>query len=530
MTKKICKTSRLAALSALCFAGASLLLAGCGAGFGATDLEFGVGDSTAAKLEITTHALPTGRADAPITDVRLDVDGARGSVVWTVTRGALPDGVHISADGVLYGTPEEAGAFAFTVQAFDGRHEDTQDLMLAVDAFGLTVVSGLTFDEAWSDTPVTFMTAGATGAVDFEILLDPTQGHLLDNHGAPTATYVPGSAAGMDARVEVRATDRSSGRTAEITLRVQPSPIESHVARFGNTDVWYLDFELKQGTHAYAYDTHACLAALGLRNIGSTGSMGSEADQLADLVTRRAVLQEMNRSFLRNADGTQGPDGLGISFPFRRPASGYTYPAAGGVIPGGADRYSVLSLYDAAHREGFVGAALLDNSSNPNHVNNSASSRGGELGVFLNTLVDMVKSTYRLEQRSLILRPVDEDDVPMLRAMLFDQDLTPFGARGEDIRYTIWAISRSLSAVAGHEIGHSCGLGHNKLTVRGAIMNYATIVHPESNHHFLPTNIGLLRHALPGPGRMGAHHGKPTLHAQQAFLAEGGGLCLCRGK
>ena len=43
--------------------------------------------------------------------------GAADPVTWTISAGALPAGLNLSAAGVLSGTPTASGPFSFTVRA-----------------------------------------------------------------------------------------------------------------------------------------------------------------------------------------------------------------------------------------------------------------------------------------------------------------------------------------------------------------------------------------------------------------------------
>ena len=47
----------------------------------------------------------------------LQATGGTGSYVWSLAGGTLPAGLSLSSDGVISGTPVQAGTFAFTVEA-----------------------------------------------------------------------------------------------------------------------------------------------------------------------------------------------------------------------------------------------------------------------------------------------------------------------------------------------------------------------------------------------------------------------------
>lgn len=69
-------------------------------------------------LQVTTLSLPTGIAGKPYQS-KLSATGGQGTYMWKVAQGTLPVGVTLSADGTLAGTPQKAGTYAITVQAFD---------------------------------------------------------------------------------------------------------------------------------------------------------------------------------------------------------------------------------------------------------------------------------------------------------------------------------------------------------------------------------------------------------------------------
>ena len=69
-------------------------------------------------IAITTTALAAGNVRQAY-QATLAATGGTGLTKWSVTGGALPAGLALSAGGVLTGTPTTAGAFAFTVQASD---------------------------------------------------------------------------------------------------------------------------------------------------------------------------------------------------------------------------------------------------------------------------------------------------------------------------------------------------------------------------------------------------------------------------
>ena len=69
-------------------------------------------------LAISTAALPEGAVGAPYA-ASMSRWGGEGSVSWSLRKGPLPDGLTLSADGLLSGTPTETGAFDLVITATD---------------------------------------------------------------------------------------------------------------------------------------------------------------------------------------------------------------------------------------------------------------------------------------------------------------------------------------------------------------------------------------------------------------------------
>lgn len=68
-------------------------------------------------LEIMPDSLPDGDTAAPYAQA-LSTIGEQGSVVWSLSGGALPNGLTLNPNtGVISGTPTQSGTFDFTVQA-----------------------------------------------------------------------------------------------------------------------------------------------------------------------------------------------------------------------------------------------------------------------------------------------------------------------------------------------------------------------------------------------------------------------------
>lgn len=67
-------------------------------------------------LTMLTHGLPDGRSGTPYLQ-QLVTAGTGSAVAWSVAAGALPEGVNLSPDGILSGTPVATGAYLVTLRA-----------------------------------------------------------------------------------------------------------------------------------------------------------------------------------------------------------------------------------------------------------------------------------------------------------------------------------------------------------------------------------------------------------------------------
>jgi hypothetical protein len=73
-----------------------------------------------APLSVTTSSLPGGTKGAVYPTQTLAATGGTGGRTWTISAGALPGGLTLSAGGSISGTPTGVGTFAFTVRVTDG--------------------------------------------------------------------------------------------------------------------------------------------------------------------------------------------------------------------------------------------------------------------------------------------------------------------------------------------------------------------------------------------------------------------------
>ena len=134
-------------------------------------------DST---LSITSPSLPDGTQGVQYTDTLTALNGLQ-PYTWTVTGGALPDGLSLLLSGTIVGVPTKAGTFHVTIQATDSSQPvpaiSTRSYTLAIE------------------TPLTITNAslpnGLTGA-PYVSIFTTTGGQPLYTYSLTDGTLPPG--------------------------------------------------------------------------------------------------------------------------------------------------------------------------------------------------------------------------------------------------------------------------------------------------------------------------------------------------
>ncbi len=115
----------------------------------------------------TPEIVPQGLPDATVSEVflvRLGAERGKGTLTWSLAEGELPEGLVLNPAGVISGTPERSGSYAFTLTVEDQRgRTDQRAYTLEVMWSGPALLCG--------EEVVAEVTAGAT---DDRGTLDPT--------------------------------------------------------------------------------------------------------------------------------------------------------------------------------------------------------------------------------------------------------------------------------------------------------------------------------------------------------------------
>ena len=146
------------------------------------------GSTASAKVTINvTQSLTIGPATLPDAvggtpySQTLTAAGATGTVAWSLTAGALPDGLNLaSATGKISGTPTKAGKFPFTVTAVDSSQ--------ATASAALTITVGLA---PIPQVTITGLPATINPAQQLTVGLSLAAAYPLDTQGQLTLTVTP---------------------------------------------------------------------------------------------------------------------------------------------------------------------------------------------------------------------------------------------------------------------------------------------------------------------------------------------------
>ncbi len=107
---------------------------GYGYGTGGT-FHYGYGDQVC-PIFVTTATLPTGTVGTPYSS-QLTATGGTNSYTWTISSGALPNGLTLSTGGLISGTPIVSNVFGFNVTATDGNGQPaTRTLSITISPSG----------------------------------------------------------------------------------------------------------------------------------------------------------------------------------------------------------------------------------------------------------------------------------------------------------------------------------------------------------------------------------------------------------
>jgi hypothetical protein len=168
---------------------------------------------------ITPTSLPNGEVGVAYSQT-LSISGGSGSYTWSISAGALPAGLSLSATGTISGTPTAAGVAKFTVKVNDGISTATQALTILINpALTITTTSLPNGEVNVVYTPQTLKASGGSGSYTWSISAGALPAGLLLSatgtiSGTPTATAPS---------FTVKVSDGISTATKALTITIDPA-------------------------------------------------------------------------------------------------------------------------------------------------------------------------------------------------------------------------------------------------------------------------------------------------------------------
>lgn len=163
------------------------------------NLANSLGDSVKYAPTITTITLPNGTVGTAYNQT-LIADGT-APITWKVTGGDLPDGLSLSEDGVLSGTPTTADTYNFTVTATNNAGSDSKEFTLTI---GVAPVYSITAEPLKLDFGT--LTEGYTPASQMVTITNNGNQELTLTQPASTEHFEVGSFADTNLPVGGKAT------------------------------------------------------------------------------------------------------------------------------------------------------------------------------------------------------------------------------------------------------------------------------------------------------------------------------------
>src|SRR5580658_2558949 len=229
-------------------------------------------------ITITTTSLPAGTVGIPYSQT-FTATGGSGQYTWSVSAGALPAGLTLSASsGQLSGTPSAAGTYSFTITVTDSNQAT------ASRPFSLTINSGLTI------TTAPELPTGTVG-VPYSQTLTATGGSPPYTWSMSSGSLPPGLSLASSAgsiggtprtavadTFKIQVTDtRGATATRGFSLTIDPAIVITTSSPLPNGEVtvpYSLTLAATGGSGQYTWTISTGALPAGLTLTASTGAIG----------------------------------------------------------------------------------------------------------------------------------------------------------------------------------------------------------------------------------------------------------------
>jgi hypothetical protein len=241
-------------------------------GCGSFDSRFNFFGGNSQQITITTATLPDATAGMPYSQ-SLSASGATAPYSWTLSSGALPDGLLLNSSGIISGTPTAASITStFTVKVSDSSTSPntvTQALTIQVAGAGSILITSFTLPDAMVSTPYSgqLTATGGSGSYSWNLSSGSLPGGLTLNGATGLISGTPRSAGTFLFTVTVTDTANSAVTASlNFTLRANviaivttsPLPVAPAGGAFSQT------FIATGGTAPYTWSIPSGLIPRGL--------------------------------------------------------------------------------------------------------------------------------------------------------------------------------------------------------------------------------------------------------------------------
>jgi hypothetical protein len=199
-----------------------LFLAGCGSG---------VRPTPPPPVILFTPAVPNGTVGIAY-DFLLQAIGGVGNFSWSVTAGALPDGITLNATtGILSGTPTVEADFTFTIQVDSGDQSNFTEFTVTIGTVPVTTLEIFTsaLPNAGTDIAYTYtlQALGAAGPVSWTITGGVLPGGIALDTPTGVISGTPTESGGFAFTIQADDGVQTATRDFSITVViVGPVPLE----------------------------------------------------------------------------------------------------------------------------------------------------------------------------------------------------------------------------------------------------------------------------------------------------------------